>query len=341
MERYKTGRIQNEDYYKQNSAAPANSRIAKTIIKTIDFFLDLFVIFVVLILTGFGAYSIWDTNQIYTAVDTTQYETYKPAADEDDSTSLQELQAINPDVLGWITIYGTGVDYPLLQGEDNSEYMNKTATGNFALGGSIFLSTNNKPDFSDFNNIIYGHHMEQSQMFGDIDRFDNSAYFESHRYGNLYYSGSNHGLDMFAMVDADAYDFTLYAEKVTDKDEYLSYIKSIARYWRDESLPMAAEHIVMLSTCSDAETNGRYVLFGIITDRTYQDTFQKEETIVARTLNAVSTNKTIVPTLIIIIVIIIIALVLAIVLRIAHVQKKRKERKKRRQGKEKTPRRRN
>lgn len=304
--------------------------LAKGVIKTVDFILDLFVILVVLIMTSLGVYSIWDTNQIYTSVDTAQYETYKPAADEDNSASLSELQEINPDVLGWITIYGTGIDYPLLQGEDNNKYMNATATGEFALGGSIFLSAGNASDFSDFNSIIYGHHMERSQMFGDIDKFEDSTFFDSHRYGNLYYGGANHGLDIFAMVDADAYDFRLYTEKVADKEMYLPYLNSVAKYWREESAPTTDDHIVMLSTCSEESTNGRYVLFGKITGETYEDTFQTEATVVSRTLSAVNVNEYVLPTAIIAIAIILIALILALVIRAVYVARKRRERSNRR-----------
>lgn len=266
------------------------TRIAKAVIRAADFVLDLVIILAVFILASFGAYSIWDTQQIYSSVSAARYETYKPKGAED-TMSFSELRSINPDVIGWITIYGTGIDYPLVQGDNNDEYMNKTATGEFALGGSIFLSAGNAADFSDFNSIIYGHHMEQSQMFGDIDKFEDESYFRNHRYGNLYYNGTDHGIEFFAMVNADAYDFDLYAEKVQGKESYLSYVKQIARYWRDESLPMAADHIVMLSTCSDANTNGRYVLFGKITNKTYEDTSVSEETIVSRTLSAVSTDN--------------------------------------------------
>ena len=44
---------------------------------------------------------------------------YKPAGKTDESPSLQELQKINPDVCAWLTVDGTKIDYPVVQGETN------------------------------------------------------------------------------------------------------------------------------------------------------------------------------------------------------------------------------
>ena len=56
----------------------------------------------------------------------------------DESPSLQELQKINPDVCAWLTVDGTKIDYPVVQGETNLEYINQDIYGEFALSGSIF-----------------------------------------------------------------------------------------------------------------------------------------------------------------------------------------------------------
>ena len=83
---------------------------------------------------------------------------YKPnlGNPEEARLSLQELIALNPDVRAWITIDGTHIDYPMTQGKDDMEYVNKDAKGDFALSGAIFLSAQNKPDFSDPYMLTYG-----------------------------------------------------------------------------------------------------------------------------------------------------------------------------------------
>lgn len=54
------------------------------------------------------------------------------------------------DVIGWIDIYNTNIDYPIVKGADNQEYLNKTVKGEFSTAGSIFLDSSNSPDFSDY-----------------------------------------------------------------------------------------------------------------------------------------------------------------------------------------------
>lgn len=304
-------------------AVPVGGKIAKGAIAAANFLVDCIIILIFIVLIGFGVYSIWDTNQIYTASSSTLYETYKPAADNTDSPSFQDLVAINPDVLGWITIYGTGVDYPVVQGENNDEYMNTTADGKFALGGAIFLDFSNAKDFSDFNTVIYGHHMEKSEMFGDIDRFDDERFFNAHQYGNLYYGNKNHGLEFFAMVDADAYDFTLYNPHVDNAASYLDYIKSNARYFRS-GVADPSDHIVMLSTCADTATNGRYVLFGKISDNTFEDSFVTTPTVITRTLLGNSGSEGGVPMFWLVIAVVLVLVLLAAVLTAGHYTKRRR-----------------
>ena len=95
-------------------------------------------LFIILMLL-YGAYSLWDTCQINRrAFISGELMKYKPAGKMDESPSLQELQKINPDVCAWLTVDGTKIDYPVVQGETNLEYINQDIYGEFALSGSIF-----------------------------------------------------------------------------------------------------------------------------------------------------------------------------------------------------------
>ena len=145
---------------------PLPARLARGLIRIISELVTLSVITFFLLMFLYASWSIYDAQRIFSGADTTVYETYKPESDVDDSPTFQELVAINPDVLGWITVYGTGIDYPLVQGETNDSYINTSVEKKFSLSGSIFLDSANEPDFSDFNTIIHGHHMEKHEMFG-------------------------------------------------------------------------------------------------------------------------------------------------------------------------------
>jgi len=128
----------------------------------------------------YGGYSLWDTWRIYHGafVDDELME-LKPVKGEDANPSLQDLQNINADVCAWLTIDDTGIDYPVVRGKDDMEYINKDVYGNFALSGSIFLSSANQPDFTDPYNLIYGHHMSNGAMFGDVVEFTDDRHIVS------------------------------------------------------------------------------------------------------------------------------------------------------------------
>lgn len=241
-------------------------QIAHTVIRVVNFAVDLIIILCLTLVIGFALYNIWENGQTYALISSERYDGYSPIGGDGENSAFSSLQEMNPDVIGWISISGTSIDYPLLHCDNNSDYLGKDAFGNNTLGGSIFLSAWNSGDFSDFNSIIYGHHMEHSTVFGDIDKFDDENFFNSHPSGDLYYNGVNHEIVFFAMADADAYDFDLYDENTENRAEYLSYIRTLSKYTKDECWPTTADHIVMMSTCSEKATNGRYVLFGKIID---------------------------------------------------------------------------
>ncbi len=90
------------------------------------------------------------------------------------------LKAVNPDVVGWIQIPGTVVNYPVYQGADNDAYLRTTAEGNYSVGGQIFLDSENvKPGMLDQQTIIYGHHLYNGSMFKTVADMENQGMFDS------------------------------------------------------------------------------------------------------------------------------------------------------------------
>ena len=139
--------------------------------------------------------------------------------------TFEDLQKLNPDVIGWITIYDTNIDYPLLySAESNNMYLGHNAKGEPQSSGSIFIDYRNKPDFTDFNTIIHGHHMDQHKMFGDIEKFRDQKFFEKHEYGNLYYNNKNYGIDLLVFLETDGYNGKIYAPAIDGEDAKLQYI---------------------------------------------------------------------------------------------------------------------
>ena len=129
----------------------------------------------------FGAWSLWDIAATRRAALPEQTLRFKPlAAAPADSPGFAELRALNPDVCGWLTLDGTRIDFPVVQGADNMVYVNTDVYGNFSLSGAIFLDSRCPADFTAPYSIVYGHHIEDGGMFGDIVQFTQSDYFAAH-----------------------------------------------------------------------------------------------------------------------------------------------------------------
>ncbi len=257
----------------------AAERAGKYTVGLVHMALNALILFFLVVLLVYAVFALWDSKQLYNAGSSAQYESYKPS---DDLTfpGFDGLCQLNEDVFGWLTVYGTEIDYPVVQGEDNNEYLSKSAEGHFSLAGAVFLDSRSEKDFSDFMSIIMGHHMEQSAMFGDLDKFDDKSFFDSHQYGNLYYEGTDHGIEFFAYKLVDAYDSDNFMTSLTPgtdaAQQYLDSLLADAKYTRDIGVTKN-DHIVMLYTCSEALTNGRYLLIGRITPESFADPFQEEQ----------------------------------------------------------------
>ena len=231
-----------------------------------DKILSFLAIILMVVMLSFGGYSLWDTYVTMSgAFLKNDLLKYKPSLDNPEQTrlSLQELMAINPDTRAWITLDGTHIDYPMVQGKDDLEYVNRDVTGEFSLSGSIFLSAYNKADFSDPYMLTYGHHMDNGGMYGDVMEYIDKDYFDKHLTGNLFMpDGRARKMEVFAAIECDAYDRMIY--QVEGKKghimELVEYLKKNSTNFRDIGLK-ESDQIMSLSTCVSLETNGRVVLF--------------------------------------------------------------------------------
>lgn len=314
--------------------------------------LGFFAAILMLTMLAYGAFSLWNNWIVDHQAFGTDYLKFKP--DPLDTTNLKELEALNPDVRGWLTIDGTHIDYPLVQGEFDYEYLNKDVYGKYVLSGSIFMSTTNAKDFSDPYTLVYGHHLDNGSMFGDIDKYMDEDFFDKNTTGTLYTPDSTYRIDLFACISADAYDQMVYsqqsqvtddlpgmvqylketterkpeemtegaqtaqagaqaygepetsqdaggqesvqtdagsgaalrrtadeAEDVSGRDAALAAAQAMyqgdgsihtlsAGHFRDLGI-QNGDHIIGLSTCADAVTNGRYILFGKLTKMDYKE----------------------------------------------------------------------
>src|SRR5690625_3368905 len=94
---------------------------------------------------------------------------------------FDELLKLNNHVVGWITIEGTQIDYPILQSDNNSDFMYQNFYGEESIAGSIFMDYRNNITMEDNNIVVYGHRMKDGSMFQHLTKFLDKDFFEDRK----------------------------------------------------------------------------------------------------------------------------------------------------------------
>ena len=165
------------------------------------------------------------------------------------------LKDVSESVVAWITIDDTKLDYPIVQAEDNTYFVNRDIHGEYSLSGSIFLDFRNSPDFTDSYSLVYGHHMANDLMFGILDRFKDEDFFYAHRTGTLYVGNIEYRFKVIGfMVTTTAEDEVFNTER---SETRMSFFRNNLMYFQPQDI---GKHIIALTTCKDPGTTDRTVL---------------------------------------------------------------------------------
>lgn len=190
-------------------------------------------------------------------------DTAQAAESNEIRSGFEELLKQNEDVIGWITIDDTQVDYPILHSSDNIEYLTENYYGNQSRAGSIFMDFRNDITSSNLNTVIYGHRMKDGSMFQQLTKFLDQEFFESHRtfeYDTLYES---YEAEIFAVYHTLT-DFNYIATDFSSDEEYENLLADIQEksLFQTDIEVSADDPIITLSTCDyklDAD-DGRLVV---------------------------------------------------------------------------------
>lgn len=176
------------------------------------------------------------------------------------------LLARNSDVVGWLYIPGTMINYPILwkQG-DNDYYLHRDIDRNRSYEG-VFLDGDCRPDWSAKQNLIYGHHMKNGTMFAGLAKFKEQPYFNEHRFLYLYTPDKTYKLKTMACEYTDA-----RAEKrrtvFADRTEFDAYVDKMTRDCTFREIPTGGiRQLFSLVTCSYEYNNARTILYAYEVD---------------------------------------------------------------------------
>ena len=172
----------------------------------------------------------------------------------------EKLDDINKDIIGWIKIEGTHIDYPILQDGSQLQYLRKSFNGKYNINGSIFTLNNNP--FGDSETIVYGHNMKSKIMFSELDKYMKENFFYKRSKFEIYTKGQNYKATVFSCYSTNVYQEEKYI-KTLDFDEKVEYYKKASKYSMENIGKV--KKIVKLSTCSylnnhTTPTNQRYYI---------------------------------------------------------------------------------
>ena len=144
---------------------------------------------------------------------------------EIDAAALKEL---NADYACWLYCPDTPIDYPVVQAEDNAKYLHRLFNGAYNACGTLFIDYRNLPDFQDPNTLIYGHHMRNKGMFGQLEAFAAQAFYASHPY-MLVLSGKEISiLELFAGYTTSSTDHC-YDIAISDEEDMATFVAEAKR----------------------------------------------------------------------------------------------------------------
>ncbi len=195
--------------------------------------------------------------------------TWIPAPVEDDDPNielltqvdLEALREVNPEVVGWVFLPDTKINYPILQGEDNDFYLNHTWEKIKNPVGSVFMEYRNRPDFTEFNTIVYAHNMNNGSMFADLRDYSTTWFRESHPYVYLVNDQGVFRYEVFSFYKApvDSFVYGLSFQQMKTRQNFIT--SALEESYADMGVtPSSTDRILTLSTCSGGTHANRWVV---------------------------------------------------------------------------------
>ena len=182
---------------------------------------------------------------------------------------VKKLQEINTDIVGWIQIEGTNINYPVLQGEDNEYYLNHNYKKQKTEKGSIFLDKSYNWDIESNNLIIYGHNLVNGQMFKDLLKYSKEEFFEQHKTIRFTTAEADKEYEIISVFKSKVYNKTeknvfRYYDFINSKSEkeYNNFVKKEkeASLYDTENTAAYGDNLITLITCAYHIDDGRFVV---------------------------------------------------------------------------------
>lgn len=187
---------------------------------------------------------------------------------EEPAVDFDALTKINDDCVAWICIPDTAINYPVVQGTDNSYYLKHLIDGKWNSAGCIFLDSRVASDMSDRHSIIYGHHMKTGTMFSGLTKYKKQQYYNEHPEALLITPEKTYRIEFFAGYVAQVSNPAWQISFESDENFETWINNTKGQSWFESPIfPAVTDKILTLSTCSYEFDNARFVLHGVIKEQ--------------------------------------------------------------------------
>ena len=173
------------------------------------------------------------------------------------------LKAVNSDYCGWLDIPGTSISYPVVQSEDNVEYLTRSFEGKKRSSGSIFVDANIRDIKKTRNLVIHGHNMKSGSMFAMLPSYKNISYYNKHPFIYLYTPDETMVYQVISAytLKHDANEEVAYQGVFADNEDFKNFVSGLLnRSVIDTSID--EEQILTLSTCVNHSTS-RFIVHAV------------------------------------------------------------------------------
>ena len=178
------------------------------------------------------------------------------------------LHAINPDIVAWIYLKDSNINYPVVKGEDNEFYLHRTIRKEWDFAGTPFVDYRCENEFKDFNTLIYGHHMRDGSMFNNLSKYlREEDFYDTHKQFELITPEEKYHLivdsGFYTKAKSYIYDCNIDNEDDEAINEFINKTtgsNQITHLDNVEVTPL--DTTVTLSTCAYVYENARCVIIG-------------------------------------------------------------------------------
>ena len=183
----------------------------------------------------------------------------------EDNINLKELYELNNDFVGWLKIENTNMSYPIMQTDTNRKdyYLRKNFYKEYSQLGTPYIAEYCDVQTSD-NLIIYGHHINNYQMFGELEKYKKKEFFENHKvinFNTIYEKANYEIIAVFKTVAYTGFNYYKFYNANTEQEfnDFIQKCKELS-FYNIEETAYYGDKLITLSTCEYSSQNGRLVV---------------------------------------------------------------------------------